>query len=500
MKSSDTCDLEVGYGGAYKYIIKHVTSLIQQSLSLTCCVAVHWGCLSRAHHSEIIKAAREKDQEAEVAGLMTRKRETVEAYDTTEFMCDACTKGGMCMYCHEVAVRAEPLAQKKAQAEDSGHTSSNVTDAASTKDMLGGEKHGSTTPPVITVNDVDVAVSGLGSSLGLAEQEVSRNPTSPSGDASELLFRCKTCRRPAHYVHLPQPQSGVDLTTIELAQYYQTANDWECTDCISYVHPLDKILAWRPYPPDALDSSQPLSYVPDYKAHLSREYLVKWIGRSYRRLQWVPHMWLASIYPSKLKNFLTSGPKVQLLDAAENMEGGKAQDTVIETETAKESDPSFLIALDNSRDPSAQPPSVEEHGPPLPLPDAENRIPLAWRTIDRVLEVRLWDPARRKPIQKRAKSAARRRGRRGKRKRVETDDETDMDMNADDAQAKAELVAAFERGEEPSEMLMETVDEWEDRTDDNFRSEHTELVVWAYIKWADLPYEECMFILSIGVD
>jgi chromodomain-helicase-DNA-binding protein 4 len=402
------------------------------------------------------------------------------------------------MYCHETAVRAEPLPPKNDEAEETASIHRNLPSDATS--ALGEDKQGPTTPPAIAVNsELGPVVSSHIPSSDVEKQEVLNTPEPPSGDASVLLFRCRTCRRPAHYAHLPQPESGLDMTPTGLAQYYQTINNWECTDCVSYHHTLDKVLAWRPYPSNAVESNQQPGHVPDYKSHLPREYLVKWIGRSYRRLQWVPHMWLVSTYPAKLKNFLASGPKVQLLDRVEDIEGGGVQDIVVVADTVKESDPSFLI--DNSRDPSAQPASDETQGPPPPLPDAESRIPLAWRTIDRVLDIRLWDPARRKRTQKQKKIAARRRGGTGKWKRVESDDGDDIDLeDADSAQAKMELVAIIERGEEPSDERLETVDQWEHRTGDTFGSEQAELVVWAFIKWAELPYEECMFILSAGVD
>lgn len=464
-------------------------------LSLKCCVTAHWGCLGRSLHAEIIKAAREKAKEAEAAGFKPRKRETLEAYDTTEFICDACMKGGICMYCHKVAVTGEPLRQRKSEVEGEPQTlvaplTPSIPDAMSAVNMPREDEEGPIVPPAIVIDTVSRAGNDTGNTRSIEEPKTSGSPGLPSSEASELLFRCKTCKRLAHYAHLPQPEGGADLTLAQLAHYYQSTYDWECTDCISYIHPLDAILAWRPYPANAVESDQPTGSVPAYKADLPREYLVKWVGRSYRRLQWVPHMWLASTCSTKLKNFLVSGPKVQLLDIAQDGEGDRTQDNLVVADIAKQSDASIVVASDNSRDPSAQPTSEEEQGPPPPLPDAESRVPATWRTIDRVLDVRLWDPTRYNQSQRGKNVKARQRGRTTKQKRIESDLEDGTDMDNADEQARAAAIALFEEGEESSQNVLETVKQWEKRTGKTLGSEDAQLVVGAFIKWVDLAYEE----------
>jgi chromodomain-helicase-DNA-binding protein 4 len=111
---------------------------------------------------------------------------------------------------------------------------------------------------------------------------------SKRGSPEQLLFRCFTCKRLAHYAHLPNPFSE-DASPVELAQYYQE-NEWDCGDCLSFVFAVDKILAWRPYPSNAIEAPRPDDEPPNIKSQLPREYLVKWVGRSYRRVQWVPHL------------------------------------------------------------------------------------------------------------------------------------------------------------------------------------------------------------------
>lgn len=102
--------------------------------------------------------------------------------------------------------------------------------------------------------------------------------------ASELLFRCLTCKRLAHYAHLPVPPhlSSSEVSLPECAAYYQTDKAWLCKDCSSFQYGLDKILAWRPYPPNATEPPRPADEPPHYKDALPREYLVKWVDRSFR--------------------------------------------------------------------------------------------------------------------------------------------------------------------------------------------------------------------------
>ncbi|KAJ7673039.1 P-loop containing nucleoside triphosphate hydrolase protein [Mycena polygramma] len=104
-----------------------------------------------------------------------------------------------------------------------------------------------------------------------------------------LLFRCETCKRPAHYKCVPsRPGDPAFPDAAPNAYYYQT--QWLCLTCSSVEYKLDKILAWRPYPQDA-ECTQEVQQPPSRKDFLAREYLVKFKDRSYHRLMWLPHMW-----------------------------------------------------------------------------------------------------------------------------------------------------------------------------------------------------------------
>ncbi|KAF8578409.1 hypothetical protein K439DRAFT_1663741 [Ramaria rubella] len=458
---------------------------------LKCCVVSHWACLRRAQRDEIIKATRSKEREAEAAGFRPLKRDALEAYDTTEFICGGCMKGEICMHCLKTAVEPEPLPEKKDQVDipEVTQNHSSNSGAAGVKAAPDVNKGRCTPPPAIMIvnpaprkedtEPMDTTDDSHCKTFG-----PSRN-VSPTIDTQELLFRCKTCKRLAHYAHLPQPEPHANMTSIELAQYYQLENEWKCTDCDSFIHALDKILAWRPFPQNVKEASRRPGELPDYKGRLPREYLVKWVGASYRRLRWVPHMWLLSTSPSKLKNFLATGPKVQLMQILpSDVDKGKEGENLSTDVPAKESNPSFLIVDAASRGSSAQPRFEEEGGPPQPLLDAEQRIPSAWRTVDRVLDIRVWNPATRRRSQKRKKSS-----KRGKAKRLDSDDDEEEEQTFL-AEVEAQRIVALELGEEPSGEHMETLDEWESRTGETFSIEHAELVIWAFIKWNDLTYDE----------
>lgn len=285
----------------------------------------------------------------------------------------------------------------------------------------------------------------------------------------ELLFRCFTCKRLAHYEHLPVPTEYDEqsLDPILLAEHYQRSTAWKCADCASFTFQLDKILAWRPYPPNAIEAG-PLEGKSSTQ-NLPREYLVKWLDKSYRRTQWVPHMWLSSTHAAKLKNFLSVGPKVELLLSAvpdENSlaEAGEKGDVEVAP---------FEIVVDSEQSGS----KVTAVNVSLldPAPDAERRIPLPWKTIDRVLDVVLL-PGPKKSAKSKKK---------GRKRAVSSDEEDDPD-----GEIETEIQSTCVDGEQPADHLTETVAEWEDRTGRDLSATDIRHVVWAFIKWDDLSYEE----------
>ncbi|KAK7059472.1 SNF2 family N-terminal domain-containing protein [Favolaschia claudopus] len=240
------------------------------------------------------------------------------------------------------------------------------------------------------------------------------SPQSIRSDFVATIFRCFRCKRPAHYEHLPPPPGGTDIAHI-IAHY---AEHWQCTDCSFFHWDLDKILAWRPL-------LQPAAHSSNNSRNLCvlREYLVKWVGRGYGRAQWVPHMWLACINPVKLKNFLAGDSPGGLLEEPEH--------------------PAPHI-VSQSSDFDGVPRMV-----PAPMPDAKRRIPAAWKTIERILDLLLW---------------------------------------VDEAAAAQEGTAARDDGAQPSATL--SLAEWEGQHGRTFSVGDAADVAWVFVKWDDLPYEE----------
>lgn len=303
-------------------------------------------------------------------------------------------------------------------------------------------------PTLVDANG-DVEMSG-------PSDEVQPQPTAPK----KLNFRCITCKRLAHYEHLPIPPNlPADCKVRQIAAYYQGKKSWLCADCASFLYPLDKIIAWRPYPANAKETP---GSVPHYKDQLPREYLVKWQDRSYRRLSWVPHMWLVSTNPSKLKNFLAGGTKVELLKEIQ-------QDDADATTASP-----FEIGAE-SRGSSTKPTAA--YGPLDALPDAERRIIPAWKTVDRVLDVLLWVKEDKKKNFFKARM---------QRRRVESDDE-DVDMDDD---LPKELRAVFKEGEPPLEDWALGPADWEQRQGWQLSEDDIDKVCWVFTKWGDLGYEE----------
>lgn len=426
-------------------------------------MSAHWGCLAKTQQDEILKAALERDRaewQANQAQAGTedaaadqdppkdsppepKRRTGLDSSQMTEFVCGSCTKGAICMICKELAVKADDALQIKPSIDDS-HTQALLSQG--------------------DVQMMDGAAETLADSI-----------------PDELVFRCMTCKRVAHYAHLPAPPDldipPDEVTPATLADYYQNTNKWQCHDCASYIYAVEHILAWRPYPEDAVEPSRPPGEPVNHKAMLPREYLVKWADRSYRRTSWVPHGWLLATHASRLKNFLAHGSRVPLLlEAAEQDE---AQIKQVDSTT-------FEIDQEDADDTTLRA-EANALASLLPEPDAERKIPPAWKTVDRVLDVLLWNP------QKRTKPQAKSRGKRraGKTaRRVESDDNEDSGLDLPE-----EFKAVYDTGEQPSDHLTETVAEYEFRTDSLLQEEDVGKVVWALIKWDDLGYEdgECRF-------
>lgn len=381
--------------------------------SLKCPVVMHWKCLNMEQRSEIRRAALERDMEEferkfppnpdgtrpEGARKPSRRTE-LGPHETTEFICIACMKGGSCIGCGEVALKPDP----RLRSQDNKKTDEDVT------------------------------------------MEEAQHPQE-AGIPKELFFRCITCKRLSHYEHLPPPDRSdeSDWDAVSLAKHYST--DWLCGDCASFTYKVEKIIAWRPSPEGAPQPDEP-----NYRDPLPREYLIKWKDRSYKRVTWVPHMWILATHGQMLRHFtLGSGPKVTLMErpAAEGVQDPEPTAPIGDT---RDSAPpvTFGDIIEDAPLPSAN------DGPAEAMPDAHLRIPPAWKTVDRVLDILLWRPKK-----------------------------------GDDEAMKRQREMAFEFGEQPGDEYVSSLDSWERATKSDLAEKDARQVAYAFFKWNDLGYEDC---------
>ncbi|GAA5982615.1 hypothetical protein JCM11641_002601 [Rhodosporidiobolus odoratus] len=338
-----------------------------------CYFSYHFGCLPLPQKRELtekLKAEHQRKHEAthptsdppvegealpanSAKDLPKRKKLELEAHRSVLLpKCPACKKQGG-RKCFECGVSGKTITKREID-ESSGST----------------EKA-----------DDDDAMAEEGDAVNKTKE------TSTSGLHPGLMHRCTTCKRVAHYGCLEN-----DEPEWSFEQHCQSYYDWAiCGECYNFNVALDVILAWAEADPlpnggndkDDVESddevverivgerrvdekTKKVYDIPSAKdPRANAKYLVKWQEMSYRHLQWVPHAWLMASYPAKLSNFLQRGSTVSF-------------------DTAKDDEPEDGADEDEDRDDLA----------PLPDADAMKRIPQAWRTVDRVLEVWYFHPKR----------------------------------------------------------------------------------------------------------
>ncbi|KAI0347824.1 hypothetical protein BDW22DRAFT_1349889 [Trametopsis cervina] len=419
---------------------------------LRCPTAAHWGCLAKSQRDEITKAMHERDRAQWLASKPSdsdeeeqelhksrepSKRSGLSITETTEFICGFCTRGGICYQCTEIVLKPDGV-------------------------LPTSETDSSNTAPTPANTDGDVEMSDATSKTAVQEEDVPNKDT----PLDELFFRCALCKRMAHYAHLPVPPDDpdADWSSVDLATYYQFTNGWQCADCHSFVYGVEHILAWRPTPGSVVEQKRRYGFPPYFKEPLPREYLVKWVSRSYRRVQWVPHMWLLATAQAKLKNFLEHGSSIPLLPEP-------VSENSVDGQQADEAPPTFEVELEEASEKSGPTFQVQTvAGTPDAVADAEKRIQPAWKTVDRVLDVLFWRPEKRLNRHKKRGAA-----------RVESDSEAEM--------VDREREAAYDIGEQPNGDLLETVDEWCKRNKKRLSKDNIDLVVWGFFKWDDLGYD-----------
>lgn len=278
---------------------------------------------------------------------------------------------------------------------------------------------------------------------------------------------------------------------------------------------VDKVIAWRPLPANAVEKKRKTGEVPAWKDPLPREYLVKWKTRGFRHVsalrrsgvrgRWTDtavrsHLctdgvgascrksfsrpcpkihrtmsdsfsvllcslalqWIQANSQARLRNFLTYGSQLQLLVAGAEGEKGDGEGTVADLlggggppEERRES------AVQKNQMQAA----VFSFGStPVADPEAVSRLPDAWRTFDRILDVYLH--ADTKPT-------------RGPKAVIPDEDEIEEE---EDPRLQ---------GVSPYEQDLIHLDKWErdNNTKLDARVAH-KAVAWCYVKCGDLPYSE----------
>jgi hypothetical protein len=251
---------------------------------------------------------------------------------------------------------------------------------------------------------------------------------------------------------------------------------------------IESVLAWRPSPdahkhpelePKAGEEMPAFSPKDDLK----REYLVKFEGVSFRETQWVPHAWLSVVAAQALLRFLQNGSRVELddtvaVDAGRVPQKARVQKAGVAGSLSKERAAVVLAApkrrsrrRNRAVEVQAEETTevvIERQGPPRAAPDAQERIPLPWRTPDRVLDVFF----RVDILGAAGRIAARNK-------------EPPNPYRRPRAKQHAENRQRFK--EDPNLLHIDEVDEA--LLDDENAGESLPYVAKLFVKWEDVPYE-----------
>ncbi|KAI1091871.1 PHD/FYVE-zinc-finger like domain-containing protein [Rostrohypoxylon terebratum] len=118
-------------------------------------------------------------------------------------------------------------------------------------------------------------------------------------NASNVLFRCSTCRRGYHFEHLPpiNPDrvDSEDIRSDRIRVY--SLEGWKCKECLGAKHRIHALVAWRPADQSIYQDGQTIDqFVSD-----EIEYLVKWEGRSHAHDTWMPGAWIFGVAASAMR-------------------------------------------------------------------------------------------------------------------------------------------------------------------------------------------------------
>ncbi|TGO91909.1 hypothetical protein BPOR_0015g00190 [Botrytis porri] len=116
-----------------------------------------------------------------------------------------------------------------------------------------------------------------------------------------VLFRCRECQRGFHFEHLPsRSKQKVILKSTEetrLKRIQEYTKDWQCKECYQSTAKIQTLVAWRLLDPKSYKNG---SEFHDYRED-EKEYLIKWVGKSYFQCSWMPGAWVWGVAAATMR-------------------------------------------------------------------------------------------------------------------------------------------------------------------------------------------------------
>ncbi|WVN90608.1 uncharacterized protein L203_105849 [Cryptococcus depauperatus CBS 7841] len=483
-----------------------------------CVVASHFGCLGESQKKAVLDKLRAEDTnkrlktEAQVDNEKNEnghhggnKRKTLEIDETVTFMCRRCNEVKKCMICwreniseDEVSNEVRNVKDNRREGEISITEQAGLTMSPLSRTLVSDTSNQTPNFQNCQADDVNADSKSSNPLESSSTSEFKFESTNSQSDdsneeekeASSLLFRCLRCKQAAHYEHLRPPKNlGENFTLLEKVHDYQSTTEdgkaWHCHECRDWPWGVDMIIAWRPLanssvslPPISANATYPLPSL--WKLPAPREYLIKFTFRSFRHVTWVPHNWLQSLAPTKLKRFLEKGPILNLITDESLAASDGLDNFTIEG----------VLGMEDNDDETVD---------VKPEEDAEMSLPILWSTVDRVLDVKLLRLSLEQVKGKGKVFQPTKAQNQPPRVLFET---SVISENQDFPTSRGTLTPFevtqkelnLKDGIPPPENSLVEIEEWERMTGRKLRDSDADevagLVAWCYIKWEDLQYDQ----------
>ena len=119
-------------------------------------------------------------------------------------------------------------------------------------------------------------------------------------NADNVLFRCETCRRTWHFEHLPpldeDSETPDDLKHMRNARLHDYSQ-WQCKDCLEDPDKVQALVAWRPVDRESYENGQTVEMLREDE----KEYLIKWVDKSYFKCTWMHGAWVWGVTASIMR-------------------------------------------------------------------------------------------------------------------------------------------------------------------------------------------------------